>query len=54
MHPIITAAIAHERHAELLRRASRNRTLPPVKRLPTRTARVPASALLLRGWLVRG
>jgi hypothetical protein len=54
MHPIITAAIAQERHAELLRRADRNRNVPPAKRLPTRTVRVPALVALLRGWPVRG
>lgn len=57
MHPIITRAIAEQRHADLIRSAERDRLrneLPQLRRHGERRARVPAAALLLRGWLVRG
>lgn len=54
MHPIITAAIADERHAELQRQARRDRKVQAVKRESARTERVPVPRLLLRGWLARG
>lgn len=57
MHPIISAAIAEQRHADLIRSAERDRLrheLPRLRPNEQRRARIPAAALLLRGWLVRG
>ncbi|HEU5005471.1 MAG TPA: hypothetical protein VFT67_00785 [Jatrophihabitantaceae bacterium] len=57
MHPIISAAIAEQRHADLLRSAARDRQRREVPRPGSeeqRRGRIPAAALLLRGWLVRG
>jgi hypothetical protein len=58
MHPIISATVADERRAELLRSVERQRRLRAAwletRSGEQRTTRVPAAALLLRGWLVRG
>ena len=60
MHPIISAAVAAERHAELLRRAGPDRTGRAAGHLPARAGRadtaprVPAWVAVLRGWLARG
>jgi len=57
MHPIITAAIAEQRLADLLRSAQRDRQrheLPRPRSEEQRRGRIPAAALLLRGWLARG
>jgi hypothetical protein len=57
MHPIISAKIADQRRLELLRTAGRNQRLRALPSAPPdgqRRARVPAAALVLRGWLVRG
>jgi hypothetical protein len=58
MHPIISATVADQRRAELLRSVTCDRrlreSLPEFRPNAPRRSRVPAAALLLRGWLVRG
>lgn len=58
MHPIISATIADQRRTELLRSVAHDRrlraSLAEFRSDAPRKSRVPAAALLLRGWLVRG